>query len=116
MSQQTDSQKTVNNFIVVEFINRGRKPSRKCVDIVPKLWIKRDKKIWKCLYPPAPYENVQSMIQNFQCPQEKTWTLNTIKILGDAGKCIDNNFFINKKKKNNKIINHYFILFLFLIN
>lgn len=83
-----DQNQKPKNFVIVEFISRGRKPSTKNVDNVPVSWVmiekKNSKNTFKSYYPPAPYDGVQSMVKNRFFPQ-KSWEKYTVHVLRDAG-------------------------------
>lgn len=106
-------QDLIRQFVVIEFIQRGKKPRTKCVDIVPESWIIREgmgNNQLQCFFPPPPYEGLQGQIENFMQHQD-TWPRFRVKCLGITGK-----FNNNKKYSNIDSINWSNAMYFFFIS
>ena len=79
-------------YHVTEFINVGRRPKIKKVDIVATKWMQYDTKRKKCMvrYPPPPYTSESSeayndMLYNLEDPPDY-WLTYSVQIKGKASK------------------------------
>lgn len=87
-SQETNID--VLDYQLIEFISRGRKPSTKTIDIVPRSWIIHGKKKVTCRFPPGPdYSGLHEMVKNL-VNYEESWPTFNVHIRGQA--CMYRNF------------------------
>lgn len=81
---------TLKNLVVIKFIEfepgeKAPKDAEKQYDVLPKSWIYKENKIFKCFYPPPPWTVVKSMAKKLEDP-DKSWQTLTIKCLFNTGK------------------------------
>lgn len=68
-------------FVLVEWIDRGKKPSAPLINVVPYTWVSTAKRSRKeCLvacYPPKPYTNIDNLVSWCKAPNPlwKTWKI-----------------------------------------
>ncbi|XP_034938582.1 uncharacterized protein [Chelonus insularis] len=93
-TKESESDDEVYDFVIIEFIKRGRKTKKKGVHVIPSSWLNYDakKKHYTCPFPPEPYENLDDIVKR-KSPPHKSWNIYNVKIKGH-----DDNYKQAKKK------------------
>ncbi|KAF7996167.1 hypothetical protein HCN44_011504 [Aphidius gifuensis] len=80
--------RVLQKYQLVEWKNRGPKPKKRSIDIVPQSWLSSEKKSGKktisCFFPPSPYNDLETLVRSLALPNNEGWTKYSVAIVGEA--------------------------------
>ena len=94
-SESDNSDDELQEFVLIEFIHRGRKRKCESVDVVPSKWLEFDNSRKRCVtkflqspYGPEDIEMLHTLVKGKSDPPED-WPIFPVEVRGRASECYE---------------------------